>query len=278
MRFGASRIAIIYIAVALIWITLSDKVLYMFHASFGPDAYLTISSLKGYFFVLANGLFLYKLISNDKRKLVETTRESMRSDTEIKRLGNILTKVNNIIIITDNTNAITWVNKAFEDFTGYSFDDVAGYAPATFFADGETDLDLLSFILNKKKAMEPFSAEVNCIKKNGEKFWVGSEYTPLFDDNGVFTGYLAVYNDITGLKKKEQDTIRQIDKLREVAWLSSHEVRRPLANIMGLAILMKAAPSLEEKLEIVERLSLSAEELDAIVHLINSKIHAEINI
>jgi PAS domain S-box-containing protein len=278
MRSGALRIAIIYIIVALIWITLSDRVLYIFHSTLAPQLYLAIGSGKGYFFVMANAIFLYKLISNDKKKLIESTKESIRFDSEIKKLGNILTKVNNIIIITNENNFITWVNKAFEDFTGYQFDEVAGYAPATFFAGGETDTELLATIIRKKKALEAFSAEVNCYKKCGTKFWVSGEYTPLFDDNNNFTGYIAVYNDITGLKEKEKDTVRQNDKLKEVAWLSSHEIRRPLANIIGLADLLKASSDLEEKTEIVERVSLSAEELDEIVHVISSKIHEEINV
>ena len=278
MRSGALRIVIIYVIVALIWITLSDRVLYIFHSTLTPNLYLAIGSGKGYFFVIANAIFLYKLISNDKKKLIESTKESIRADNEIKKLGHILTRVNNIIIITNENNFITWVNKAFEDFTGYQFDEVAGYAPATFFAGGETDLDLLSTILRKKKAMEAFSAEVNCYKKNGGKFWVSGEYTPLFDYKNAFTGYIAVYNDITGLKQKEKDTIRQNDKLKEVAWLSSHEIRRPLANIIGLATLLKTVTDPEDKLEIVKRVGLSAEELDEIVHVINSKIHEEINV
>lgn len=278
MRSGALRIALIYIIVALTWITLSDRVLYIFHVSLPPETYLAISSGKGYIFVLLNGLFLYKLICNDKKKLVETTLESIRSDNELKKMGNILTRVNNIIIITNKNNFITWVNKAFEDFTGYQFDEVAGYTPATFFADGDTDMNLLDAILKKKKALEAFAAEVNCYKKCGTKFWVSGEYTPLFDSDNEFTGYIAVYNDITGLKQKEKETIRQNDKLREVAWLSSHEVRRPLANIIGLATLMKTSQDMEEKTEIVNRVGLSAAELDEIVHVIHSKIHEEINV
>lgn len=278
MTSGALRIALIYLVVALLWITLSDRVLYLFESRLSPQAYLNIGSLKGYFFVLANGLFLYKMIIAEEKKLVETSKNSVKANDEVQRLGNIITKVNNIIIITDQDNFITWVNKAFEDFSGYRFEEVAGYSPGTFFANGETDLDLLSNILKNKKAMKAFSSEVNCVKKFGEMFWVNGEFTPLFDDKKKFKGYIAVYNDITGLKQKETETIRQNDKLREVAWLSSHEVRRPLANIMGLTNLMKAAPTLDEKVEIVERLGLSADELDEIVHVINSKIHEEINI
>jgi PAS domain S-box-containing protein len=225
--------------------------------------------------VIITGYFLFKLIRNDEDKLIETAKHSMKADGEVKRLGAIITKVNNIVIITDKNNYVTWVNKAFQDFTGYAFEEVAGYSPATFFVGVETDMDVLSDILRKKKDMESFSTEVNCHNKFGTTFWVSGEYTPLFDDNKQFTGYIAVYNDITRLKQKEKDTIRQNQKLKEVAWMSSHEVRRPLANIIGLANMMKASQYMDEKVKILDNINTSAEELDKIVHTINATIESE---
>jgi PAS domain S-box-containing protein len=275
MRPGALRIAVIYTVAALIWIMLSDRVLFLFQNSLSPQVFLALNSGKGFVFIITTGFFLYKLICADQEKIIETTKRSAKADDEVKRLGTIMTKVNNIVIVTDSNNYVTWVNKAFEDFTGYAFDDVAGYSPATFFAGEETDMDVLSDILRKKKAMESFSTEVNCHNKFGTKFWVSGEYMPFFDDNHNFLGYIAVYNDITRLKQKENDTARQNQKLKEVAWLSSHEVRRPIANIIGLANMMKAAQYMDEKVKILENINKSAEELDRIVHTINTTIETE---
>ncbi|MBS1532657.1 MAG: PAS domain S-box protein [Bacteroidetes bacterium] len=275
MRTGALRIAVIYTVAALIWIMLSDRLLFLFQGALNPRLFLAINSGKGFVFVIATGYLLYKLIKADETKLIESSKRSLKADDEIKRLGHIITRVNNIIIITDQDNFICWVNKAFEDFTGYKIEDVAGYSPATFFAGEETDRDILADVLNKKKANEAFYTELNCHKKSGEKFWVYGEYTPLFDDKNKFTGYIAVYNDITWLKQKESDIVRQNEKLKEVAWLSSHEVRRPLANIIGLINMMKLAPYMDEKIKIIENINRSAAELDKIVHSINSTIETE---
>jgi len=275
MRSGAVRIALIYVSIALLWITLSDRFLYLFHSTLSPEAYLLIGSLKGYLFALTNGFFLYKLIYAEEKKLTESSKKAIEYDDEVKRLGNIITRVNNIIIITDKNNAITWVNKAFEDFTGYYFEDVSGCAPATFFIDGETDMEAFKRVMRKKKTMQAFSGEVNCRKKNGTKFWVNGEYTPIFNDQKEFTGYIAVYNDITVLKQKEHETQQQNIKLKDVAWLCSHEIRRPVANIMGLISVMKTTPHVEDKIEIINDINQSAGELDKIIHTINSTIGIE---
>ncbi|MFI5160909.1 MAG: PAS domain-containing protein [Sphingobacteriales bacterium] len=275
MRSGALRIALIYLSIALAWIAISDRMFVVYHNLLSTSLYHALVDARRYVFILVTGFLIYRLVSAHEKKMIENEKRGRRNDEEVKRLGKIITKVNNIIIITNKDGFIAWVNKSFESFTGYVYDEVAGYAPATFFAGEETDIDVLGDILNKKKALESFSTEINCHDKYGTKFWVYGEYTPLFDDDGEFTGYIAVYNDITGLKQKERETIRQNEKLKEVAWLSSHEIRRPLANIIGLANMMKVSPYMDEKLKILENLNQSAEELDKIVHTINSTIEEQ---
>ncbi len=275
MRSGALRIALIYLAIALAWIAISDRMLTVYHELLSPSLFILLNNGRRFVFVLVTGFLIYRLILANEKKMFESERQARRKDEEVKRLGKIITKVNNIIIITDQDGFISWVNNAFEDFTGYAFNEVAGYAPATFFAGEETDIDVLTDVLKKKKALEAFSVELHCHNKYNVKFWVYGDYTPLFDDNNEFTGYIAVYNDISWLKTNEREIIRQNDKLKEVAWLSSHEIRRPLANIIGLANMMKVSPYMDEKLKILENLNQSAEELDKIVHTINSTIEEE---
>jgi PAS domain S-box-containing protein len=278
MKFGALRIAIIYITIALIWITLSDRILFLFHNTISNHLYLLIGSGKGYFFVFVTGFLLFKLILIDKSKLDESEKLYHRSDGELKRLADIITRVNNMIIITDKNNLITWVNKATEDCTGFRLEEILGYTPAVFFTGIETDKEVLASVMRRKNSLESFSADIGCYAKNGQRFWVYGEYTPLFNDDDRNTGYIAVYNDITWRKEKEEEITLQNNKLKEVAWLSSHEIRRPLANIMGLVNMMKISSNIEEKVQILGLVNQSAEELDKIVHMINSRIHMEVNV
>ena len=220
---------------------------------------------------------MYRLIVIDEQNLIESSAQQRRSDNELKRLADIITRVNNMIIITDEYNHITWINKAVEDCTGFHLREVTGKPPSEFFIGPETDMDVLNSIVQRKKKFEHFSTDIGCYAKNGDRFWVHGEFTPLFDDDKKHTGYIAVYNDISWHKQKEDEITRQNDKLKEVAWLSSHEIRRPLANIMGLANVMKVASNMDEKIKIIENINLSAKELDTIVHEINLKINEDIN-
>jgi PAS domain S-box-containing protein len=275
---GAVRIALIYVAVALAWVALSDKILYAFSKTLNAGIYDVINSGKGFLFILITGYFLYRFIRADEQKLIETTRKTIESRNEAKRLETILAEINNIVVITDQNNQISWVNKAFEDLTGYAFQEVAGYSLATFFIDGDTGIEVLTDILAKKQAFKSFSADVRCRNKSGQKFWVHCEYSPIFNDNRDFTGYMGVYNDITPLKQGLLDEQKENVRLREIAWLSSHEVRRQLVNIIGLANLVNETPAMEDKLRVLENINQAARELDKIVHALNQTIGDELEL
>src|ERR1700761_5636929 len=207
-KTGPLRIATLYVAIALIWITLSDRILFLFQDIFDPEVYSWVSSGKGYFFVIVTGFLLYKLITIDERKLVENDEQQRRSDDELRRLANIVTRVNNMIIITDENNFITWVNQAVEERTGFRLREITGKPPSEFFIGPETDMDVLNSIVERKKALDTFSTDIGCYTKTGGRFWVHGEFTPLFDDNHDHTGYIAVYNDISWRKQKEDEITR----------------------------------------------------------------------
>jgi PAS domain-containing protein len=78
--------------------------------------------------------------------------------------------------------------------------------------------------------------------------------------------------DITRQKEQTKSLELQNLKLMEIAWVQSHEVRAPVARIMGLAQLLKDYP--EQKLDLPEALNQilsSANELDEIIRRIVRK-------
>ncbi|HEX3386355.1 MAG TPA: hypothetical protein VHS53_14240, partial [Mucilaginibacter sp.] len=80
MRSGALRIVVIYIIAALIWIMLSDRLLFLFQGVLNPRVFLAINSGKGFAFVIITSYFLYKLIKAEEIKLVESSRRSLKAD------------------------------------------------------------------------------------------------------------------------------------------------------------------------------------------------------
>jgi len=80
--------------------------------------------------------------------------------------------------------------------------------------------------------------------------------------------------DITDKKTAERKLMSQNEKLRKIAWLQSHEVRKPLANILGLLSLMESQKIHTEHGHVFQYLKQSSDELDQIIRNIIEKTKA----
>jgi signal transduction histidine kinase len=112
------------------------------------------------------------------------------------------------------------------------------------------------------------SCEITTInyKKNGEEFWINFSLTPVANEKGWFTHWIAIERDVTKTKKYISAIENQNIKLREIAWAQSHIVRAPLARMMGIVgLLGDFKYDSSEYNEWVKHFSDSASELDNII-------------
>lgn len=244
---------------------------YEYRINCGNNHYKYISSQAYYIYNDANEVV--RIIG-----AVKNIDQLKRVNEENKRLADIITKINNMVVVMDVDHCITWVNKAFEEYTGYTFAEVKGHSPQDFLGGDLVSENSMKEIFQRKSKLETFTIDIKHILRNGSTQWVNVEYTPLFDDCVKHIGYIAVHNNITERKDKEEKIYKQNKVLQEISWLSSHEIRRPVASILGLAYLAKDSRSIAEKTEIVEMINVCAEELDSIVHTITDKISNELYI
>ncbi|MFX1445615.1 MAG: PAS domain S-box protein, partial [Promethearchaeota archaeon] len=101
---------------------------------------------------------------------------------------------------------------------------------------GETNKDLLlEDLLPIEKILELEEKETHIIKtnqpefhiieewvlKNGEKLWFDTNRIPLYDSEGNTAGILVTYDDITELKKAEEDLMESEEKFRTISERSS---------------------------------------------------------
>lgn len=112
-----------------------------------------------------------------------------------------------------------------------------------------------------------FEREV--IYRTGETIWWDVTFEPAFDPSGEIIG--ASYNatDITERKLYEKRILSQNESLKRIAFIQSHELRKPVASILGLINVIKMEDHLVS-VEVVEMLRSAATELDdkirSIVH------------
>jgi PAS domain S-box-containing protein len=89
---------------------------------------------------------------------------------------------------------------------------------------------------------------------------------------GKVQSLIGTNRDITESVTAEEKLKTQNTMLRDIAFIQSHEVRRPLANILGVIEILKSSNSVAE-LEIFQHLEESAKELDTQIRNIVTKVN-----
>jgi PAS domain S-box-containing protein len=197
---------------------------------------------------------------------------SLPGNMEIRRMEDIIKNISHMVLIADNETKIVWANQALEDFAGFGLTEMADKPVAYFLDRIQVGHELAEQVNDRLEKVEVFSLDLSVFTDKDSPCWVHGDFTPVFDDLGQYNGYILFFTDISGIKKKEEFLLRQNEVLREIAWIESHEVRRPLASILGLIELLKSCTSDDEKQEVFEMILVSGGKLDVMIRKINERI------
>lgn len=106
------------------------------------------------------------------------------------------------------------------------------------------------------------------IEKEYQGVWWAFSLYPVYDAEGKILGISDNVTDITARKQNELRIMQQNEKLKNIAWLQSHKVRRPLANVVGIYNVLKEDQTLtpEEKEYFLDTLLDEVKALDVILH------------
>jgi hypothetical protein len=95
---------------------------------------------------------------------------------------------------------------------------------------------------------ETISFEIQEISTDSESAeWFKVSLLPIYNENKNFTGISLKVVNIDKLKRLEIDNQEYIKKLEAIAWQEAHVLRAPIANLIGLARLLKKARISEDK-------------------------------
>ncbi len=107
------------------------------------------------------------------------------------------------IIITDRENRILWVNRAFEQVTGYSANEVYGKTPRIL-ASGRHDTDFYQSMWRKIEQTGNWQGEIQNRHKNGEIYPEFLNIVALKDENGQVQRYAGLFVDLTEIRQAEE--------------------------------------------------------------------------
>jgi PAS domain S-box-containing protein len=182
--------------------------------------------------------------------------------------------VNTICSITDKRGKIIFANKKFCEISKYSEAELiganhriinSGYHPPEFFENMWRTISSGSV----------WHDEIKNKAKDGTTYWVDTVILPIINDDGRVYQYLSLRTVITDRKVAEEYSRSQISLMEKMLFMISHEIRRPVSNIMGLINLLddEAIVTNPNSVELLEGIKFCVSEIDVFTRELSDFIH-----
>ena len=152
-----------------------------------------------------------------------------------------LNSAGNAIIITDREGYIVWANPAFETLSGYTLEEVAGRNPRDLVASGKQRLQFYQDMWDSILAGNVWHGELVNRRKDGSLYDESMTITPVRNDRGEITNFVAVKQDISARKLLEEQLL-QSQKLEGIGQLAggvAHDYNNILNVVVGYSDLLK---------------------------------------
>lgn len=176
--------------------------------------------------------------------IIRDITERKKAEQQLRLLSRSVEQSPVSIIITDRSGKIEYVNSTFTRITGYSFEEAIGNNPGML-KSGNQDLSVYKKLWINITAGNEWKGEFLNKTKSGKLIWQDVNISPVTDDDGVVTHFIAIEEDITEKKKIIEELMYAKEKAEESDCLKSaflanmsHEIRTPMNGILGFTELL----------------------------------------
>lgn len=149
---------------------------------------------RGHWVSLTEDLYLHYIFNLTEHK---------KTEDQIRKLSHAVEQSPIAIMITDTIGNIEYVNPQFTRLTGFSSEEVLGNTPG-FLKSGEQPDGFYKQLWDTIRSGEVWHGEFHNKRKNGEVYWEAVSISPIMDEGGDITHFVAVKEDITDRKKTEE--------------------------------------------------------------------------
>jgi len=245
------------------------------------DQYRFRCADNSYKYVLDKGFLLKDATGKAVRMIgaIQDITKQKEEEQRLKLLETVITQSKDSIIITeaDSSDAkipnIIYVNPAFSIMSGYEAVEIIGKSP-DLFNSPNSDSNELKKLLTAIKNKEECLIETISYTKNKEEYYVRLSMIPIYNLDNELSHWISIQRDITDEKKQEREKeqlIRELTQnnkdLKQFSYITSHNLRAPLSNLIGLLNLLEDIPI--ENQELKEILS----GFNKSTHLLNDTIN-----
>lgn len=149
-----------------------------------------------------------RLVKENRNYQANLEQMVSQRTAELRKLTTAVEQSANAIVIASVTGSIEYVNPKFSETTGYSFEEARGQNPRILKSGTHADSyyrNLWETILAGREWKGEFCNRT----KDGTEYWELCSIAPIRDETGVITNFVAIKEDITGLKRNEEQLYYQ---------------------------------------------------------------------
>ncbi len=159
--------------------------------------------------------------------IIRDISSAKHKDEHIRMLHRALEQSPGVVMITDTTGVIEYVNPKFAQLTGYSPVELTGKTPRVLKSGKQTD-EVYKQLWTTVTSGKEWHGELQNMKKNGELYWESASISAVTNAAGEITHFIKVGEDITRLKQTESDLLNARDKLEETVEERTCELKSSL--------------------------------------------------
>lgn len=192
----------------------------------------------------------------------------------------------NAIVIISRNGEIQWVNPAFIQLNGYSAAEVMT-SNARILESGQQPRSFYRGIRHHITTGRIWQGEIINRRKDGSQYTSETTITPVRDEVGKITNFIAIIQDITERKEAESEmlearaAIARAERLNALGIMAAgiaHEINQPLNSLKVLADGMLywykqgTVPEIRETMDNIQEISKQAERINTIIKHMRSFI------
>lgn len=188
------------------------------------------------------------------------------------------------IIITNAEGEAIWANQAYMKLSGSTLPKIIGKKPDFFCFSPQINSETLNKITQSIQQKTATKVVFHHFNKQNQKYWLELNITPVFNENGICSKFIAIGRDITATKEKEIElkellevTSQQNNKLLNFTHIVSHNIRSHTSNLQMVLDVIENTDDINEKLTFIDMFKEGTEKLAETVENLNEVITIQKN-
>ncbi len=173
------------------------------------------------------------VVLRDTTTLRKTQQTLQEQNIELRKLSQAVEQSSDSVIITDLEGRIEYVNRGFEENTGYSRQEVLGQLLHVLRPGNIQEVSPRE-ILQALTTGRVWHGECLDRRKDGAQLWEEITLSPVVNREGAIAHYVAIQKDITD-RKRTRDTLTKLLELSRVL-TTTRQVDEALAQAIASAV------------------------------------------